>query len=177
VLQHHPLMAQARSEVERAQAVFENEKALRVPQPYLNAEYENQPDLRFFRLGVTLPLPIWDKRKGQIGQAVAALNQANAALKQRQLEITAALERSYGQYQVADEQVQSFQKGALREAQAALQAAEAAYKFGERGILEVLDAQRVLRAVRADLLDAQYEREGALVDLEALQAVVLGRRN
>jgi cobalt-zinc-cadmium efflux system outer membrane protein len=174
VLTTHPALAQARADIERARAVVANERALRLPQPSLNAEYEEQPDLGFYRLGVSIPIPAWDRRKGPIGEAVAALNQALAAANQRKLEITAALERSYGLYQVANEQVISFQSGALRQARAAVQASEAAYKFGERGIMEVLDAQRVLQSVRGEYLNAQYERQAALIDLEELGAVDLG---
>jgi outer membrane protein, heavy metal efflux system len=174
VLAHHPAMAQARADVERAQAVLQNERALRQPQPSLSAEYEKQPDLGFYRIGLSIPIPVWDRRKGPIAEAVAAVNQATAAAKERELEITAALERAYGQYEVANQQVASFQAGALRQANAAVEAAQAAYKFGERGIIEVLDAQRVLQRVRGDFLDARIERESALIDLEELGAVKTG---
>jgi cobalt-zinc-cadmium efflux system outer membrane protein len=56
----------------------------------------------------------------------------------------------------------------LKEAEAALRVAEAAYRFGERGILDVLDAQRVLRTVRADLLQARYQQQAARITLEQL---------
>ncbi|MFM7254907.1 MAG: TolC family protein, partial [Betaproteobacteria bacterium] len=46
--------------------------------------------------------------------------------------------------------------------------AEAAYRFGERGILEVIDAQRVLRAVRADLLLAKFEQQSAANTIQTL---------
>ena len=63
---------------------------------------------------------------------------------------------------------QALSQGAVREAESALRVAEAAYRFGERGILDVLDAQRVLRAVRADLLDARYQLQSARIQLEYL---------
>jgi cobalt-zinc-cadmium efflux system outer membrane protein len=53
----------------------------------------------------------------------------------------------------------------VREAESALRVAEAAYRFGERGILDVLDAQRVLRSVRADLLQARYQLQVARITL------------
>ena len=59
----------------------------------------------------------------------------------------------------------------FRQAEAALAASEAAFRFGERGIIEVLDAQRVLRSVRFDYLNAQYDRQAALVELERLRAI------
>jgi cobalt-zinc-cadmium efflux system outer membrane protein len=174
VLQTHPTLEQARTDVEQAQAVLTHERALRIPQPTFFGEFERQPDLTFWRAGVTIPLPIWNRRQGQIAESQAAIRQMEAGRDQRTLEINAALERAYEQYQLADEQAKSLESGSLHEAESAVEAAKAAYRFGERGIVEVLDAQRVLQSVRGDLLDAQYARQSALVDLEELGAVTPG---
>ena len=48
--------------------------------------------------------------------------------------------------------------------------AEAAYRFGERGILEYLDARRQFRLVRADLIAARYELYASKTELERLAA-------
>ncbi|MEO6964316.1 MAG: TolC family protein, partial [Acidobacteriaceae bacterium] len=174
VLAAHPALAEAKMKVAEARAQVADQRALRIPQPSIYGEYEHQPDLNFYRFGVTVPIPIWDRRKGPIGAAEAEQRRAQAESKRRQIEIIAALERSYDQYELMDKQVKSLQAGSLYEAEAAVRAARAAYKFGERGILEVLDAQRVLQGVRDDLLDAMYGRQSALVDLEELGAVRQG---
>jgi cobalt-zinc-cadmium efflux system outer membrane protein len=168
-LARHPLIAQAEADVRRARAVRENEVASRKPPPELVGEYELQPDLKFYRFGINLPIPIWNRREGPIAEAVALENRAEAILDFRRLELTAALERAFGQYQVANEQVMAFEKGVLQEAEAALRAAEAAFRFGERGIIEVLDAQRVLRTVRTEFLNAQFDRQAAAIELERLR--------
>ncbi|HWC00269.1 MAG TPA: TolC family protein, partial [Bryobacteraceae bacterium] len=176
VLARHPALSQAQAEIRRSAARLENERALRMPQPSLRADFERQPDLSLFRFGISLPLPLWNRRQGEIGEAVASLHQMNAVAEARRVEITAALERAYGTYQVASEQITALEEGTLKEAEAALRAAEAAYRFGERGILEVLDAQRVLRTVRLDFLNAQFDRQAALIELEQLQAFGPGGR-
>jgi cobalt-zinc-cadmium efflux system outer membrane protein len=171
MLANHPVMVQARTEVERARAQMESEKAQRLPEFALDASYSIQPDLRYSQFGFSIPIPLVNRRKGQIAEAAAGVTRAEAMLDQHRLELTASLESAYGQYQVADQQVKSFESGALRQANAAVDAARAAYRLGARGIIEVLDAQRVLQRVRGDLLDAQYERENALIDLQELGAV------
>jgi cobalt-zinc-cadmium efflux system outer membrane protein len=176
VLRTHPSVSQGRTDVQTAQAALTRERALRIPQPTLFAEFENQPDLRFWRAGVTIPIPLWDRRRGQIDEASASIAQADAALEQRRLELISATERAYEQYQLADQQVTSLESGELRAAQSAVEAAKAAYRFGERGIVEVLDAQRVLQSVRDDLLNAQFGRESALIQLEELGALAPGGR-
>lgn len=176
VLSRHPVMEQSRTDVQEAEATLEHQRSLRLPQPVFYGEYEHQPDLTFWRAGVTIPLPIWDRRRGQIQEATASIRESSAARDQRQLEILSALERAYEQYQLADQQVKSLQAGSLHEAESAVDAAQSAYHFGERGIVEVLDAQRVLQSVRGDLLDAQYARQSALTDLEELGAITPGGR-
>ena len=70
--------------------------------------------------------------------------------------------------------MQIAEAGTLRQAEAAVEAAQAAFKFGERGIIEVLDAQRVLRAARFDYISAQFDRQQALIELEQLRALDSG---
>jgi cobalt-zinc-cadmium efflux system outer membrane protein len=174
VLSTHPMLAQSKADIAVSLATLDRERALRIPQPVAFAEFENQPDLRFWRTGVTVPIPLWDRRKGQIGEAKATTSLAASQLYQRTLELLAALERAYEQYQLADQQATSLEAGSLRAAESAVEAAKAAYRFGERGIMEVLDAQRVLQSVRGDLVDAQFARQSALVDLEQLGAIAPG---
>ncbi len=114
-----------------------------------------------------------EQAEGPIAEASAALRRSAAAQKARELEVLSALEGAYDRYQVATAQLAVFEQGLLRGAEAALRAAESAYQLGERGILEVLDAQRVLRTVRLDFLNAQFDRQAALVDLDELRAVEL----
>jgi outer membrane protein, heavy metal efflux system len=173
VLNLHPAFAQAKTEVRRSEAILSAERTLRVPQPVAIAEYEQQPDLRFYRVGFALPIPIFDRRQGPIREAEARVRQTNSLVDQQRLELTSALETAYGQFQIANQQVLALESGALRQAEAAVGAAEAAYKFGERGIIDVLDAQRVLRGVRLDYLGAQFDRQAALIELEQLRALDL----
>jgi outer membrane protein, heavy metal efflux system len=170
----HPSLAVAESEIRFAEATVTSEKAQRLPSPSFWADWFQQPEAAQFRFGVSLALPIWNKREGQIAEAEAARRQATAEAQTRRVQLLASLERAYNMYQVADQQVQISETGTLRQAAAAVDAAQAAFKFGERGILEVLDAQRVLRAARFDYLNAQFDRQQALIELEQLRAIDLG---
>ncbi|MCU1328238.1 MAG: outer membrane protein [Bryobacterales bacterium] len=165
----HPALARLRTEVRRARAILNNEETLRKPQPTLLSEYERQPDNHYWRVGVSIPLPLANRRQGPIAEAAAGISQATASTSAFELEITSQLERAYGEYQVASQQLRAYEDGSLREAEAALAAAETAYRLGERGILEVLDAQRVLRSIRFDYLNAQFDRQSARIELEQLR--------
>lgn len=171
VLRTHPAIGQSRAGVQQAEASLAHERALRIPQPTVFAEFENQPDLRYWRTGISISLPLWNKRRGPIEESAATVSQASAELDQRRLELISATERAYEQYQLADQQAVSLESGELRAAERAVAGAQAAYRFGERGIVEVLDAQRVLQSVRGDLVEAQFARQTALTDLEELGAI------
>jgi len=80
------------------------------------------------------------------------------------------LDSAYARLAIAQRQIGTFEAGLLRSAETALQAAEAAYRFGERSFLEVLDAQRTLRVVRSDYNQTRYDRIAAWLDIERLRA-------
>jgi cobalt-zinc-cadmium efflux system outer membrane protein len=170
VLARYPAIAQAQADVRRAEARVETERALRTPQPTLRAGFDQDPDFRQTRLGIALSIPLWNQRQGQIGEAVAAMQEATARAELRRVEVVAALESAYSRYQIATQQIANFEGGLLRQAEAALRVAENAYRFGERGFIEVLDAQRLLRNVRADFLNARFEQRAAFNDIEQLRA-------
>lgn len=172
-VERHPLLALARAEVARAESRVKYERALKTPQPSLRSEVDlTGPS---YRVGVGLPLPVWNQRQGPIAEALALERQAAAAAEARRIEMLAMLDGAYERFAVSTEQVTAFEQGLLREAEEALRSAEVAYQLGERGILEVLDAQRLLRTVRLNFLNAQFDRQGALVDLDELSAVDLRR--
>jgi cobalt-zinc-cadmium efflux system outer membrane protein len=173
VLERYPALAQSRAEIERARARLETERALRTPQPTLRAGVNQDPDQNQFVVGLSIPIPVWNQRQGQIGEAQAQLDQATALAESRRIELVTALNGAYARHEVATQQLQAFEGGLLRQAEDALRVAEAAYRFGERGFIEVLDAQRVLRAVRIDYLAARAAQRAAFIEIEQLRAVGL----
>lgn len=174
MIRRHPTLAVAESERRRAEATVANERAQRIPQPNVWMDWFQQPEAAQYRVGVTVTLPVFNRREGQIAQAQAEERQTTAIANQRRIELTAALEQAYNLYHVATQQLQIFEDGTLRQAEAAVEAAQAAFKFGERGIIEVLDAQRVLRAARQEYLNAQFDRQQALIQLEQLRSLDIG---
>ncbi len=165
----HPAIRRAQAEAEMAQARIDYETALRRPQPTIWSEVDmSNPS---YRLGVVLPLPIFNQRQGPIAEAAAARRQADATVQAREIDVLAALDGAYERYAVAGSQITLFETGLLREAEEALRAADVAYRLGERSVLDVLDAQRLLRTVRLNYLNVQFDRQAALVDLDELRGL------
>jgi len=168
----HPGLRRARSEIMRADARVGYETALKRPQPTIWSEIDmSNPS---YRIGMAIPLPIFNQRQGPIAEAEAARRQAAAASQAREIEVLTLLDGAYERYALAGAQVAQFETGLLREAEEAVRAAEVAYQLGERSILDVLDAQRVLRTVRINYLNVRFDRQAALVDLDELRGRLAG---
>jgi cobalt-zinc-cadmium efflux system outer membrane protein len=170
MLERYPSLQQSQADVRRLQARVEAERALRVPRPTLFAGVDQDPEQRRDIFGVAVPIPLWDQRQGPIGEAAAQFQQAVSVSELRRLQLNGELEVNYNRLLVARQQIAAFEGGLLKQAENALRVAENAYRFGERGFIEVLDAQRVLRSVRADFLAARFEKQSALIEIERLTA-------
>jgi cobalt-zinc-cadmium efflux system outer membrane protein len=173
LLLNHPLIKTAAAEVERAEAKVEQERSLRIPQPTLKWSAETHPDVNLWRISVAMPLPLWNQRAGPVGEALANLARIQADQDRIRLGLLGELDQAYGRYQIASRQMNVFETGLMHDAEAALKVAESAFRYGERGILDYLDAQRVYRSTRMDYVNARYEFQFALVDIERLRAAQL----
>jgi cobalt-zinc-cadmium efflux system outer membrane protein len=167
----HPWLRMARSQVARAEAQVNLERAMRIPQVALRSDFERYPDVPNWRFGVEIPLPLWNRRQGPIAESQAQTRQLKAEEEAQRIQLLSGLEAAYRRYQAATALAELYETAILRQAEAALKATETAYQLGERGIIEVLDAQRLLRSSRLEHLNAQYDRQAALVDLDELRAI------
>ena len=169
----HPAMMQARAAERRATHRLETERALRLPQPTLIGRVDHLPESHQFLLGVSVPLPLFNQREGQINEARAALEEARATVNLRRIALLGAVDVALQRAEIARAQMRGYESGLIRQAENALAIADAAYRLGERGFVEVLDAQRVLRQVRSEALAARFELQAALIELERLRATAL----
>jgi outer membrane protein, heavy metal efflux system len=170
VLAAHPQLKVASAEAERARSRLQLERSLRNPQPTLRAIGSSDPESRQAMVGISIPLPLWNRREGPIAQAQASIGYATAQVEAQRAQLLRELDSAYARLGVSQRQISTFENGLLRTAEAGLFASEAAYRAGERSFLEVLDAQRTLRAVRADYNQARFDRNAAWMDIERLTA-------
>lgn len=163
-----PLIAQARLDLDRARHQVDLQKQRRLNGFGLEAEWEHEPDDNKYLVGLRIPLPVWNRRGGEIAEARAAFAKAQATLAQRELTLARELESLFYAYQLAHEQLALIEAGMLEEARRAMRGAEIAYRSGERGMLEYLDAQRTLRQIQLDLVTARGDMERAGIEIERL---------
>lgn len=163
-----PQLQQINAVLEGLEANLKLQEQLRNPGFSVRAAFDQDPDLQQFRFGVTIPLPLWDHRRGAIAQASAEIKEMQALASDKERSIKRDIEAAYQRYLIAQQQVTAFEGDLLNQADAALKVAESAYRFGERGILDYLDAQRTQRAVRRDYQNVRFEYIKTLLEIEQL---------
>lgn len=171
-LHRHPITGAAQASLAQSQDNLGYEQAQSTPQPTIILGTENDMGIDRVKLGVSLPLPLWHQRDGQIASAKAKVNQSRAQLSAVERQLKQDWTQAVLTYQISDGQTKSFESGLLTEAQAAFHVAQAAYKYGERGILDYIDAQRTLASVKRGYVNSQFERHYACIDIMQLSAPI-----
>ena len=169
VLKTNPELQRTRAERQQLDRKLSEEKSLRFPKFALRADQDQDPEWRSKRVGVAMNLPLWDWRGGPVGEAAAKLSQTDNQLAYQEFSLLQSLEAAYQQYDIANAQVVALEGGIVRHAANALRIAELAYKAGEKSFLDVMDAQRVYRAARNELITAQFELASAWAEIERLR--------
>ncbi len=168
LLPENPDLAVAERELARARLQIEVERAQVLPQVSLRASQDRDPSITINRIGAQIQVPIFNRREGPIAEAQALAERARLQLEQRQFELTTGFETAWQGYKAAAGQVRALESGIVDRSRAVIDIAEAAYRFGERGILEFLDAQRQFRLVRNELIQARFTARIARAELERL---------
>ena len=168
VRQHNPELSLLQADVAKAQALLRSAESSRWPGVELRYSQSRDPEFRQGQWGIGMQVPLLDSRSGPVAQASAELARAQVRLEGRKAELEQQVLLTWKSLEMARLRIEALSQGSVREAEAALRVAQAAYRFGERGILDVLDAQRVLRSVRADLIQARYQLQEARVMLDQL---------
>jgi cobalt-zinc-cadmium efflux system outer membrane protein len=171
MLDANPRLRVLASEYDRMRARLDQERALRTPQPTISITQTQDPETRQTLFGVALPLPLWNRRDGQIAQVQAGIDLALTQIEAQRVQLFRELDVAYSRASIAQRQVETFESGLLSSAESALKVAEAAWRFGERSFLEVLDAQRTLRSVRKEYNQVRFDRHAAWIEIERLQAL------
>lgn len=166
----NPELQRIRALKAQAEQQLDYERSQRLPSLTLKGGRDEDPEIRSGKVGVVLSIPIFDRRRGPIDAAAAQLARTRHELESREFALQQAVEAAYRQYEVAATQVTALETGIVRQAGEALRVAEAAYRYGERGILDYLDAQRVFRSVRNELIAARYDLQVAAIEIERLRA-------
>jgi cobalt-zinc-cadmium efflux system outer membrane protein len=167
-MRRHPIIQAHERDRARRAALLDQAKASRIPDVFLFGGFDREIDRETYRAGVTIPLPLWSQRQGEIAEATAGARRAEAKVRQARLELTRDITQAYEQYRIANGQLDLFRNGLLRQSEEAVEIARKSYRLGEVSLLELLDAQRVAFQVNREYYQAQVDLATALAQLERL---------
>lgn len=166
----NPEVIRLQAEQERANQRISQEKASVLPQ--INVLYTNYQDTQFTSntAGMSVRIPLFYRRRGEIDTAIHDSARIRETLEFRRYEIGQLFESAWQALQIAQRRVEMFEGGLIKEAENAVEVAQAAYRFGERGLIEFLDTQRILRGILGDSLQARFDLHSAAAEIDRLRA-------
>lgn len=162
----HPLITSRQKAVQSAAYTLSEQRQARIPDLTVTGSTGEEIDKRSSALGLTLSVPLFNQRRGDIAVARAEQARAQAELAQTRLDLTRLITQEYENYRLAVDQLNTFEEGLLKQADEALRIAQLSYEQGELDLLNLLDAQRVQRATLLEYYEARLELHTALARLE-----------
>ncbi len=165
-----PELQKAKADVEASESKLSFEKNSRLPRLAFKASQYNDPNFTDRLYGLQISIPIWDFKSGQVAEAEANASKAKNQLNAQSQNLEQQLETAYKLYQMATYQVKILDQEVVQLAASAQRIAEVSYRYGERGMLEYLDAQRTFRAARNDLIRARFDLASVITEIQRLRA-------
>ena len=161
----NPILKVQAAEVERTRVALALARRSRLPDFTVGPSYETEPDTSFYAFGISLPLPLWDQKKGEIATAEAEERRASAELIKLQLEIARDVLTSAQQLAAAREGLSYYTPELRAKLANALDAAASTYAEGRTTLLVFLETQRTYFDTQTDYfqtLEKLYDARAAL---------------
>ncbi len=166
--QQHPEIRKFQKLIDQAHAQYEQEQHARVPNVTISGAYQRDAGREGFVGGLSLPLPLWNQRQGDMAKALGLRRQEEANLQQVKNALKSGIAEHVQISKTASIQIKTFEEGLLKQAKEAVRIARTSFKFGEASLLDVLDAQRTLWQAFQGYAHARFDLAIALTELERL---------
>jgi len=167
-----PDVVAAEAGIRKSEADLRLQKANRVPDPTVLAQYEhNPPDLlNTIGIGVSFPLPLWNRNRGNILAAEAAHEQARLAFEKVKAQAAAEVSTAQLAYRDALSRWVSYRDSIRPKSEEVRKTIAYAYQKGGASLLDLLSTQRNDNEVRLAAAQAQSD---VIVTTATLNAATL----
>lgn len=169
-LADHPELARWEAEISQRRAVIDLERSRAFPDLTISGgirRFSETEDTAFI-VGLSLPLPIFNRNQGGIAEARERETKGEAERQAAELRLVAALTEAHRALSTAHTEATILKETLLPRAQEAFEAVNEGYRLGKFGLLDVLDAQRTLFGSRAQYLRSLTEYHKSVADVEWL---------
>lgn len=165
-LEQHPTMRRLTTQVEQANHHLVLERESRIPTVIVQGQYHREAGDESVTAGLSIPIPLWYRRQGEIESALGAKHRAEAERLRVQNELQQAIIQYMQEVRTAKDQIRVFETGLLKQAEQTLGIARTSFRQGAASLLDVLDAQRVYRQTLLEYAQARADLSIALAKLE-----------
>ena len=155
-LNNNPDLARWSTEIERYRKAIDLAKARKIPNITFMAggrHFAGNDDFAAVA-GISAPLFIFDNKQTGVDEALMVLTQALQKQQAAKVAIRSSLIDNYQQLQMSLTEITVLREEVLPSARAAFKATKVAYRLGEIGSLDLLDAQRTLFRSGSEHLEA-----------------------
>ena len=155
----------AQADLDQARQKVELARREALPTPSVGvARVRNRNDGNYTQWGVSVEIPLFDRHQGAIDRALVEADQAALRLDAAVLAAQSSLRLALQQVQLRRASVLAYEKEGLSRIAPLHQMAQDAYKLGQGGILELIDALGSIAEHRLehldlvkDMLDAEWQ--------------------
>ncbi len=170
-LSTHPAIVKAKKRVKEAQERHKRELHARIPNVTLQGSYQRDIGREAFVGGLSIPIPLWNQRQGEIAQAKGVVRQEEASFLGTRTRLQKGITQQIQNSTIAAAQIATYEDGLLQQSQEALRIAQVSFRYGEASLLDVLDAQRIMRETQLEYTRAKYDLAIALTELERVTGI------
>lgn len=169
-LDQSPALRRWLSELSRRQAVVQSERTKVIPNLTVNLGGTRFLDNQDYvaNVGISLPLPVFDRNQGNILAAERRHSKTADELQSAKIRIGTELNTTYLTLDAIQAEIENFRLTILPQAESAYQAVQKGYRLGKFALLDVLDTQRTLFNAKGQYLRAQVAYHQNLAELERL---------
>ncbi|HCP53686.1 MAG: TolC family protein [Pseudomonadaceae bacterium] len=160
----------ASMQIQRTESSLELEKSQRIPDINVSvgSQYDEGLGERVNLLGLSVPLPLFNRNQGNVMAAAQEANRARDLRNATELRLRAEAKQAFEQWISARSEVDSISGTLLPTAKQAVEGAVRGFEMGKFAFIDVLDAQRTLVSMRSQYLNSLDEAISAWVSLEKI---------
>ena len=165
---------QARSQLTAQEAQAGVERAARLPDLTLSVgtQRDEQAGRRQTVLGLSVPLPLFDRNEGRLKAALRRTDKARDELAAAQTKAAAALVSAYTRYEVAAGETALLRQDVIPQAQSAYELTLKGFEYGKFPFLDVLDAQRTWFQAQSRLWNSMLDAYRAYAEIERIAGTI-----
>ncbi len=170
-LENAPAISLAKLEISARDGMTKIARSKSTPNITISAGVLNNQELGGLNqalLGLSVPIPVFDRNQGNLREAVSRQYKAQDELVALRAQLEANLATQYERLDAARQTAEALRSEILPASQSAFDAANKGFSAGKFGFLDVLDAQRTLFQAKSQYIQALLDAHQSIAEIERI---------